>query len=102
VADEVVLKLSAHLAARPAVAVTLPFLRADGKLDVDLTRHLLFSNKGRPWFQQSLDRPWNLARKAAGVPEAAQINGLARPAALCRLGVAVQRAEPRQGGGLPR
>jgi integrase len=75
VADEVILKLSAHLAETPAVAVTLPFLRADGKLDGDLTRRLLFSNKGRPWYQGTLDRPWSRGRKAAGVPAAAQING---------------------------
>jgi integrase len=75
VADAVILRLSEHLAARPAAAVTLPFLRADGKLDGDLTRHLIFSNKGRPWYQGTLDRPWTQARKSAGVPEAAQVNG---------------------------
>lgn len=47
-ADEVILKLSEHLAARPAAAVKLPFLRADGKLNGDMTRRLIFSNKGRP------------------------------------------------------
>ena len=76
VADAVVLKLSEHLAARPAVAVTLPFLRADGKLDGDLTRRLIFSNRSRPWYQGTLEGPWRRARKAAGVPEAAQINGM--------------------------
>ena len=40
-----------------------------------MTRRLIFSNKGRPWYQGTLDRPWSRGRKAAGVPEAAQING---------------------------
>jgi integrase len=76
VADEVLLKLSEHLAERPALAVTLPFLRADGKLDGDLTRRLIFSNRGRPWYQGTLENPWRRAWKAAGVPAAAQINGI--------------------------
>lgn len=75
VADAVILKLSEHLAARPAVAVTLPFLRADGKLDGDMTRRLVFSNSGRPWYQGTLLGPWGRARKAAGVPEVAPVNG---------------------------
>jgi hypothetical protein len=76
VADAVILKLSEHLAARPATAVTLPFLRVDGKLDGDMTRRLIFANNGRPWHQGTLQRPWIRARKKAGVPEAAQINGM--------------------------
>lgn len=77
VADEVVLKLSEHLAERPAVAVKLPFLRADGKINGDLTRRLIFSNKGgRPWYQGTLENPWRRAWKAAGAPAAPQINGI--------------------------
>lgn len=71
VADAVILRLSAH----PATAVTLPFLRADGKLDGDMMRQLIFANKARPWYQGTLDRPWQRGLKAAGVPEAKQING---------------------------
>ena len=55
--------------------MTPPFLRADGKLDGDVTRRLIFTNKGRPWYQGTLDRPWQRARKVAGVTEAAQVNG---------------------------
>ena len=52
-----------------------PFLQADGKIDGDMTRRLIFSNRGRPWYQGTLDRPWSHGWKAAGVPEAAQVNG---------------------------
>jgi integrase len=76
VADAVILKLSEHLAARPAVAVTLPFLRADGKLDGSMTRRLIFSHNGRPWYRGTLQNPWGRAWKAAGVPAAKQINGM--------------------------
>jgi integrase len=75
VADSVILKLSEHLAARPAAAVTLPFLRADDKLDGDMTRRLIFSNHGQPWYQGTLAGPWRRARKAAGVPDAARVGG---------------------------
>jgi integrase len=75
VADPVILKLSAHLAARPATAVTLPRVRTDGKIDGDLTRELMFTNDGRPWYRGAAQRPWERARKAAGVPEADQVNG---------------------------
>jgi hypothetical protein len=73
VADEVILKLSAHLAAIPARPLTLPRMRPDGKLDGDLTRKLLFTNDGRPWYNGTVHRPWNQAWRAAGVPEAPQI-----------------------------
>ena len=46
--------------------MTLPFLRADGKIDGDLTRHLIFSNRGRPWYQGTLDRPWTRAEVGRG------------------------------------
>lgn len=75
VADEVILKLSAHLAAIPARPLTLPRMRPDGKLDGDLTRRLLFTNDGRPWYNGTVHRPWNEAWRAAGVPEAPQVNG---------------------------
>jgi integrase len=76
VAAPVILKLSEHLAARPAAAVRLPFLRGDGKLDGDLTRRLIFANRGRrPWYQGTLQEPWKRARKAAGIPGVAQLSG---------------------------
>ena len=76
VADAVILKLSEHLAARPAVAATLPFLRADGKLDGTMTRRLIFHNGARPWYQGTLQNPWRRAWQRAGVPAAKQINGM--------------------------
>lgn len=76
VADEMILKLSAHLAAHPATAVTLPFLRADGKVEGDVTRTLVFTNGGRPWYKGTIQRHWDKAWKAAGVPPAKQINGM--------------------------
>lgn len=76
VADEVILKLSASLAAFPAVPVTLPFLRKDGKLDGGLTRELVFTSEdGRPWYRGTVHRPWTSAWRAAGVPVVAQANG---------------------------
>lgn len=75
VADPVVLRLSAHLAARPAVAVRLPFVRGDGKVYGDMTRHLVFTNHGRPWYQGTLREPWKRARAAAGAPAVAQMSG---------------------------
>ncbi|HMH93696.1 MAG TPA: tyrosine-type recombinase/integrase [Streptosporangiaceae bacterium] len=75
VADEVILMLSAHLAGCPATAVTLPRVRRDGKIEGDLTRRLVFTNGGRPWYRGTVQRPWDRARKAAGVPAAAQVNG---------------------------
>ena len=75
VADEVILMLSAHLAARPATAVKLPRVRRDGKIDGDLTRRLVFTNGGRPWYKGTVQRPWDRAWKAAGVAKAAQVNG---------------------------
>jgi hypothetical protein len=68
VADAVILMLSEHLAERPATPVTLPFLRADGKLDGDKTRRLIFSNKGRPWAQGRLTVPGRAGGRRPGCP----------------------------------
>jgi integrase len=75
VADQVILRLSAHLAVRPAVAVTLPRVRADGKIDGDLTRRLVFTRNGQPWYKGTAQRPWNRAVRAAGLPDVPQVNG---------------------------
>src|ERR1019366_5589394 len=49
--------------------------RRDGKIDGDLTRRLVFTNGGRPWYKGTVQRPWDRAWKAAGVAAAAQVNG---------------------------
>jgi integrase len=77
VAAPVIPLLSEHVRLHPPVTVTLPWMRADGKVDGTLTRRLVFAHpSGQPWYKGTLQRPWDRARAAAGIPAAAQVNGM--------------------------
>jgi integrase len=75
IAVPVIPVLSEHLRRHPPVAVTLPYLRHDGKIDGDLTRSLVFTNRGRAWWTGTNYAPWHRARTKAGLPEDAQVYG---------------------------
>lgn len=74
-AAPVVPLLSEHVRLYPPRAITLPFLRHDGKVDGDMTRKLVFHNRGRAWYTGTNFHPWDRARKKAGLPDDAQVYG---------------------------
>ena len=74
---QVVPVLSEHLRLFPAVPVTLPWLRSDGSPGKPVTRRLAFTHPdGVPWNRGTANPPWRRAWRAAGIPEADQINGM--------------------------
>jgi integrase len=74
VADPVIPILSEHVRLYPPVSVTLPWMTPDGK---PVTRRLLFTRPdGKPHYRGSLNLHWARAWRAAGIPEAEQINGM--------------------------
>ncbi len=69
-AAPVIPTLSEHMRKHPPVAVTLPWSEKNNKLDgKPVTRLLVFTDEGKPYFRQTANRAWRRAWKAAGVPD---------------------------------
>jgi integrase len=65
--DAMAARLAAHLKARPAVAVTLPWRTPAGK---PAAARLLFTRPGgRAWYGQAFQYTWDKAREAGNAPD---------------------------------
>jgi integrase len=74
VADPVIPVLAEHVRLYPPVAVTLPWMKPDGK---PVTRRLLFTRPdGRPHYRGAFNVHWRRAWRKAGIPEAEWGNGM--------------------------
>ena len=77
VPSQVIPVLSEHVRLFPPVPVTLPWMRTDGQLGKPVTRRLLFTRPdGVSWNRGTANPAWRRAWRAAGVPEADQVNGM--------------------------
>lgn len=77
VAAPVIPALSEHMRKYPPVPVTLPWSEKNSKLDgKPVTRLLVFTDGGRPYFRQTANRHWRRAWKAAGIAEQERSNGM--------------------------
>ena len=78
IADNVMPILSRHIERFPPVEVTLPWSQKGNKRDGELiTRKLMFTgNDGRAYYRQTVNRAWQPAWKAAGVPDRGRQNGM--------------------------
>lgn len=69
--------LERHLEVYPPIPVSLPWMKVDGTLGKPVTRRLVFARPdGTPWTRGIFNPVWRRAWRAAGIPEADQINGL--------------------------
>jgi len=77
VADAALLAMARHMELFPPVAVTLPVMNHNGKIEPAVTRKLVFTRPdGRPHTRQSGPYYWDRAREAAGIPTVKQATGM--------------------------
>jgi integrase len=79
IASNVVPLLSRHYEVFGATEVTLPWLdRRDRKMNgKPVTRRLLFADpRGTAWYKQTVNRQWQAAWQAAGIPDLGRANGM--------------------------
>ena len=71
--------LAEHMRLHPPAAVTLPWSEKGNKKDVEgrLPRMLVFYDKNKQaYYRQTVNRPWRLAWKAAGIKNQGRKNGM--------------------------
>lgn len=77
VAVPVIPVLSEHIRKHPPVAVTLPWSEKGSKLDgKPVTRVLVFTDEGKAYYRQTVNRPWRKAWQAGGIKAQDRANGM--------------------------
>lgn len=76
-AAQVVPVLAEHMRLYPPVAVTLPWSEKGSKMDgKPVTRLLVFTDEGRAYYRQTVNRHWRKAWTAAGIKDQGRANGM--------------------------